>query len=288
MLGALLFHGVSLVSALGWWWAEAFDHAMVHVAVLCALGAALAGLRREWAMSGLLLVLFTVDLVRWWPRPPAGADGGRAVTVLFANVLGHNPGRRAFLALVEREDPDIIGLAEVTPGWARALEPLRSAYPFHLEEPREDAFGVALYSRVPLDDLAVVHLAGAPFPSVQARVTGGVQVLVTHPPPPVSAMLGAVRREQLAALDGWMAAADGRFVAMGDLNCAPWTASFPRTPAQGALRLGTLPSLGALPPWWGVPIDHVLVGSGVGFDGVRLGSAIGSDHRPVVARIRLP
>lgn len=278
---ALVMHGFAVLSVLGMWWAEAFDHLMVHAAVLSALGAVLAGLRRAWGPMAGLSLLFLVDLVRWWPAPPPNPEGGETVTVLFANVLGHNPGRRALLDLIDDVDPDVIGLVEVTPSWARSLDALGQRYPHRLVEARSDAFGVALYSRHPLEDLELVYLAGEPLPSVAARWPGGPRILVTHPPPPVSAQTAKMRRAQLGALDAWMAKSAGHFLAMGDLNCAPWAVSFPRTPARGAMRIGT---------WsgpMGLPLDHVLVGTEVGLDDVRLGSAIGSDHRPVVATIRI-
>ncbi len=73
----------------------------------------------------------------------------------------------------------------------------------------------------------------------------------------------------------------------GDLNTTPWSREFRRLLAQSGLdgpllRPRTLPArLG----WAGLPIDHVLAGGGLRVAAVEPGPDLGSDHRPVVARL---
>lgn len=279
---ALAWHGFALFALLGWWWAEALDHLMVHVALVTALGAGLAGARRQWGRLAGLALLTAIPVARWWPMAPENPEGGEPVRVLFSNVHAGNPGRRAFLELVEREDPDIVGVVEVSEGWARSLAALEARYPHHLVHERDDPFGLAVYSRLPLGDPRVVELGRVPVPSLVARLPGEITLVVTHPPAPVRTVLGRMRRTQLGALEELLREADGRFVAIGDLNAAPWAVSFPAVPARGSSRIGTWPA------WWGLPLDHVLAGPVVGVDRIRRGPAIGSDHRPLIADLRLP
>jgi len=55
-----------------------------------------------------------------------------------------------------------------------------------IAEPREDHFGIALFSRLPLTNSGVVELGGAGVPSIATTIfIGGQQVFLlgTHPLP---------------------------------------------------------------------------------------------------------
>jgi endonuclease/exonuclease/phosphatase (EEP) superfamily protein YafD len=82
-------------------------------------------------------------------------------------------------------------------------------------------------------------------------------------------------------------------VLLGDLNCTPWSPAFDRLLAAARLRdsgrgRGLHPTWFSAVPFVGLPIDHVLVGPGVGVRGRHVGPDIGSDHRPVIADLVLP
>jgi endonuclease/exonuclease/phosphatase (EEP) superfamily protein YafD len=80
---------------------------------------------------------------------------------------------------------------------------------------------------------------------------------------------------------------------VGDLNATldngPLRAALGRcvSAAQGRDALvGTYPS--RLPRWLGIQIDHVLVPQGTTTFGFRAYDLPGTDHRAVIARLRLP
>src|SRR5690606_15209350 len=69
--------------------------------------------------------------------------------------------------------------------------------------PRPDNFGVALLSRMPLEEPTLMRIGDTPMPSVMARVRHqGRSLLVVgmHPPPPLSARHAVVRDRPLSAL----------------------------------------------------------------------------------------
>ena len=276
-----LAQGMWLLS--GWfWWAEAFDHGLVVGGLLAAFGALLAALWRRLLFVAAFGAAIIVDAARWVPAAIPDPRGGEPVKILVANVLSTNRNQGSLLRLIEEERPDLIGLLEVNGGWMAALAPLREEYPFYLEHPRTDNFGLALYSRLPIPEPRIAWIGSQQVPTITATLPGEISFLLVHPPPPLSPELATVRRNHLQALGALLAAADGRYIAAGDLNAAPWAASFPNAPVRGSLPWGTYPS------WWGLPLDHVLAGAAIGVDERRVGPAIGSDHRPVIARLRLP
>ena len=81
-------------------------------------------------------------------------------------------------------------------------------------------------------------------------------------------------------------------VVLGDFNATPWNDAFQAMRRECGLSAGStrwwLPSWpDPLPGLLRVPIDHVLVGGDLTVVDARLGPSIGSDHRPVLATIRV-
>ncbi len=92
-------------------------------------------------------------------RPPA--DPARPwVKLLVSNVYFRNHQRQLIQDLVAKDHPDVVGLVEVNSRWLRKLKPLRERYPYHFEVPDENYVGLALYSRLPLEDARVLQLPG--------------------------------------------------------------------------------------------------------------------------------
>lgn len=96
--------------------------------------------------------------------------GGEPIRILSANVFTANTNHAALLDLIHEEDPDVIMLMEVSQQWSDALASLRERYPQHIERPRTDNFGIALYTRLPLDHLEILSLGNAEAPTAVARV----------------------------------------------------------------------------------------------------------------------
>jgi endonuclease/exonuclease/phosphatase (EEP) superfamily protein YafD len=98
----------------------------------------------------------------------------------------------------------------------------------------------------------------------------------------------ARRREQSAFVAGKAAECHGPVVVVGDFNTPPESPIFPQvwggyTDAFAAAGWGWgYTFLGARTA---VRIDHVLAGKGWACTGCRVGSAVGSPHRPVIAEL---
>ena len=117
-------------------------------------------------------------------------------------------------------------------------------------------------------------------------------MLVTHPPPPISARHYRARNAQLNDLTGILHAFDGPWIVAGDFNATPWSADYRRFEGQTGLR-NVRRGFGLLPTWpsqllaLGIPIDHVLVSPDFAVTEAKTGPDIGSDHRPVIATLTL-
>ncbi len=272
----------------GWWLADLFAHFRVQYALLLLV--ALLVSRRYRARVVVLGVAFALNALSILPLfagPPRAPPTTEDTIILAANLLSDNDDFGAVLALVSAEDPDVIALLEYSPRWQHDLASLAEEYPYILEDPRSDNFGIALFSRLPFDGQIIEYGDGG-LPSIDLLLSDGLRVIATHPVPPTGAA-GADRRDtQLAAL-AEVAAQSERVLIVGDFNATPFSRPFRELLRQGDLRTSSRswdPTWPAeFPPLW-IALDHALVGAGVDVVEFRIGSAIGSDHSPIIVRVR--
>lgn len=241
---------------------------------------------------GALAALALAGVVPWYFGAQATpADPARSWVRLFvSNVYAGNRHPRRLLALVRKENPDVVGLIEVDSWWLRRLKPLREGYPYHYEVPDEHYAGLALYSRVPIEDVRPLALPGERAHAIAATLQcadGDVELVLAHPMSPIGAEYIAKRNAQIAAIARDASAARTPLVLAGDLNLTMWNDAYRpledvaklRNARQGHGIEPTWPALGPL----GVPIDHVLGSPGVRLKNFRVLPGIGSDHFPVAA-----
>ena len=153
-------------------------------------------------LTGLLNAAL-IGRLSWSSTDAAGAAGAATLKVVSFNVLGSNPQKATALAHLLAADADVILLVEVDDAWLVGLAPLRARYPYGAALPRDDNFGVALFSRIPLDDVRFVDIGDTGRPSVEARLAFQGRELAfigIHTMPPVGAHNAQLWRRQLAAL----------------------------------------------------------------------------------------
>jgi len=163
-------------------------------------------------------------------------------------------------------------------------------------EPRDDNFGVALLSRVPLIDPRLEDFSTVGLPSITAAFWIGqtrITLLGTHPLPPVGTLQAGLRNGQLERISEWVQAQDDAVIVVGDLNITPWSPVFQtlirktglRNSAEGRGLQGTWPAF--LPPMR-IPIDHFLHGGAVSVHERSILRFDGSDHLPQLVEFGAP
>src|SRR5262245_46095952 len=124
-----------------------------------------------------------------------------ALRLVVANVEVGNEDFAAVRGLVARTRPDLFGVTELTPTMARHLAQL-PGYRASVVEARRDAYGIGVFSRVPLLSAKVVHFPSDGPATVVARlrVSGKtVTVVVTHVHTPFAGSIHVRQLEALAA-----------------------------------------------------------------------------------------
>ena len=268
----------------------------VHFGLAFIASAALLALQRQaaWAAGTVAAAAIALaPVVPWYfGADAAPADPARPwVKFLASNVYYANHQRRRIQNLVAEEDPDLVGLVEVSSSWLHRLKSLRERYPYYFEVPDEHYVGLALYSRLPLENARVLQLPGEPStPAIAATLKapgGDVEVVLAHPMSPISADLVRRRNEQIRALAQYVRAAGRPLVIAGDFNLTMWNGGY-RPLVDVAELHNARQGYGVGPTWpsiWrlGVPIDHILGTQAVQFRNFQVLGPVGSDHLPVLA-----
>jgi len=300
---AWLLAGLALATLLAalapfGWPFELFAHFRVQYVAAAVVLAVLLGTQRRARLALLALLvagwhaLPGIAVLRAAPSAP-GCDGS-SVTVATANVRFSNVNRGPFLAWLGSHPADLVVVQEVTADWARALVSLPD-YPYRYALTREDPYGIAVYSRWPLHGVETVDLARDGLPSLAGELEVGgqrVRFLGLHTHWPVTPALSRARDAALQQAATLARDSGVPVVLLGDLNLTPDAPAFPRLLEEGDLR-DVMDGRRWRPTWqagfWplALRIDHVLVSPALCVEHAEVGPSVGSDHRPVIARLRL-
>lgn len=275
-------------------------------------------IKTRWRAVCFIVALFAFFMALLIPGGPypnipsvQPVTGNRTqVKVFEANLLFTNTDNGAGIAKeIEEEQPDIVFLAETSPGTASALEPVLRALPYRFTVDAEAhngaSAGLALYSKYPLTGLRRIDLPVRPALMATADINGTpTRLIAIHLPAPVDRDWTKGWADAYRTLDEVMSGYNGPLIMAGDFNStvahAPFrdftekhaltdvTGSHPTWPQNGY----PIPLFGFNGPTIAAPIppvlglDHVLAREFIPTL-VRVGVGAGSDHRPVVAHFIL-
>ena len=291
----------SLVGFLGGltWYLDLFSHFRVqYFAILAVLSVLLLPLRRPRVAACLMLLalanLLTI-LPFYFGDSNSARPRGDELRLVTLNVNTRRGDPALAVRMLEQLDADVIALQEVDQRWLDELQEVLLHYPYSKASVRNDNFGIAIYSRLPLNSAEIVALGNAGLPTVHAELqvsSGPLHILVTHPLPPTSARNWHERNEQLAAIAGFVRDLSDSVVVVGDLNITPWSPHFARLLSESGLHdsmrgFGVQPTWPAWLPLMLIPIDHCLHSDDVIITSRAVGFYVESDHLPVVVELQV-
>jgi endonuclease/exonuclease/phosphatase (EEP) superfamily protein YafD len=258
---------------------------------------------RNWSYAAGALLSLWANLSSiapfYRPRPAVAIQTGetRSLKLLMANVNRLNREQKRFLGCLEKHQPDVIIVQEVTEIWTNALQTLRQQYPFYEALPRDDGSGIALYSRFFFERLPVTLAEADARPSLLLRLDiDGVRVFILsiHPRAPIRRGHFELRNKMMATAAACLESLPGPKICIGDLNTSLWSPYYHGFTTQTKLvnarvGFGLLPSwptfLGV--HWLMIPIDHCLISKDVRVIRAQTGEPIGSDHLPLIVELEI-
>ena len=298
------FLAIVAVSAWGarWHWAlDLLSHFPVQIAAAAlVLLATLLGLR-QWkaaVLPAVVITICTTKLVPLYLPAKQPSYSSRTIHAVSANVLRSNQDFAKFIAYIQTTRPDFFLAMEVDDVWLAELTSLHDDYPYHISQPGHGAFGIALYSRTPIQDCEIIESAVSGAPMIHATLVFDdrpLSLVGAHPLPPVKSGTATLRNGQLKEIAALTASLPQPTLLLGDLNVTSWSPHFTDLLERTGLR-DARQGFGIQPTWPGlpgfaallkIPIDHTLVSDDIQVVARRVGPDIGSDHLPVEIDFRI-
>jgi endonuclease/exonuclease/phosphatase (EEP) superfamily protein YafD len=294
----------------------------LHIAFALALLTILVAARRMWlvtlaaVVSASVLAGPTLHRATLLPAPPTIDPAAPTLSIASINTRGSDARSDAFRAFLESTNPDVIVIQEFDPAlYDREHTWLRERWPFFAASPRDDAFGMAIYSRIAYAErpLLMPHWAipaprgttSTPIrvptvdPQIRATITvGGRDVVIQgfHPVPPVGPTLLAEQRTLHRAAAHWAANEPRPRILIGDFNATNRAQSsqwfrdaglFESLDPRTRIPANTWPSGTPIPMLLGVRIDRALASSHFVVERVVTSPDMGSDHRAIAVTYRV-
>ena len=290
------------------WWVRMWDFPRMQIAAGLAavlpLGLVLPAPLR-WVILAFAAGCLAYQAVRIYPFTPlarkemilaTGQGEGAGATLFAANVLMENTEHARVRALIGEVDPDVLLLMETDRVWVDALAPVLARYATVLAEPRDDCYGMVFATRLEVEEARIVRLTAednpATFATLRAPSGAPFRFVGLHPQPPVPGDDTDERDAHILYAARFARTAELPLVAMGDFNDAAWSDTARRFKRYGRyvdprVGRGVYASFDANRPLFRCAVDQLYLTEDMAISEFRLGPHVGSDHFPIIARIRV-
>lgn len=213
------------------------------------------------------------------------------IKLLTANVYQENQSFQKTIDLISEVSPDVVFLLETNQKWKSAMQVLKKDFPYFIEVPKENTYGLLFYSKLAFENYEINYWIDKEIPSIVADVQvrdERVRLYGIHPTPPVpQENTESTERDAEILLVGKKAKSfDGPSIVFGDLNDVAWshtTRLFLRISEMLDPRIGRgmYSTFHAKYPLMRWPLDHFFVSSHFRLIDLKVEKRIDSDHFPI-------
>lgn len=301
--------------AADYWWIRMFDFPHVQLTVLTLLALLVYFLRfdlRDWRDYSFITVLtacFLLQLVKIYPYTPFAEMQvkenevllpQKSFSIMASNVLQKNREYDKVIDEVLRKDPDLLVFTETDQIWRNELQKrlIDFNYPFQLEMPLSNTYGMLFYSKLQLVEPEIRFLLKDSIPSMHSKVIlpGGeiIEVHIIHPTPPLPPHDATSTDRDAQMMMVAKAAKNAKYpvIVTGDFNDVAWsetTSLFQDVSQLLDPRIGrgfynTFNVNSWLMRW---PLDHIFVSKDFRLVDMELGRNVDSDHFPLHIKLSL-
>ncbi len=307
----------SLISNSTVWFLQILNFPRVEVLLGLVVGLLLFLLcRKEWGifnlifLAGMLVSIGTQAYIIFPYTPlgsrpvksvdPASVDKQTVFSIMLANVLITNTHSDELLKIVAAKDPTFLLTMEINKRWLDQLSVLTKKYPHRMLFPSDNAYGMALYSKLPLNNQEILFLNFDRVPTFKATFTlpGGksFQLITIHPVAPTPSKYPDItdRKKEVALLKAGRMAGKRSLptVVAGDFNDVGWSHNTHQFMALSGLNdvrygRGLYSTFNAQSLFMRWPLDYVFVSSEFNVLAVERLPKFGSDHFPFYVQLAL-
>jgi endonuclease/exonuclease/phosphatase (EEP) superfamily protein YafD len=209
----------------------------------------------------------------------------KKLKIISANVYRYNTNYSKTIDLIMKNAPDIVALIETDKNWIKGVRSIEKIYPYFVKEPRDDKFGLAIYSKLPFQ----VRIEEIGFYQLPLAILDfkNFKLIIAHPIAPVSPLRMYDNKQYIKMIAQIVKRSKKSVIVAGDLNATFWSDSIKPLFNSGLERMNSLKSQHTWPthlPFLGIQIDHFLA-KGIKKTHFQVLSDIGSDHYPIQGMI---
>lgn len=258
---------------------------------------------KTWLDDAIIVLLGFCTLYLLWviiPYTPLGKKmidqvdlrpGEKPLNFLVSNVYQDNTSYDKLVQLVNQKQPDILFLLETNHAWMENIRPATDQFPYKIEVPLENTYGLLFYSKLPIKFHEVNYLISTEIPSIVVDIEYNQQIVRLyglHPTPPVpQENEESTERDAEILITGKAAKEYGKAcVVFGDMNDVAWsrtTRLFLKTsqmldPRRGRGMYNTFHEKYWFLRW---PLDHYFLSSQFRLIDMHTEKSVDSDHFPI-------
>jgi len=276
------------------WGADALSHFRIYYLLYFIFLFLVSSFRKNRFLSissFVLSVLIMISIASFYLPYSQAKHEGDSLKIAAINLWSGNRDSYTVGEYIRASDFDIVVFQEYTLWWDKQLRIIKPQYPHVKLVPREGNFGIAIYSKKPLQSVDIQKFGYFKVPTIVAKLKLEEKLLTiigTHPVPPINNLHFKARNDQFKSLNEVVkkASKDSEVVLIGDLNCTSFSPNFDLLTNGTTLRDSRL-GRGLQTSWNAdisvikVAIDHALVSENLAVIDRKLGRDIGSDHFPL-------
>lgn len=264
-----------------------FDYFLI-VGLVCAL-----------IINGIFLINYTCLVSEEVPTAK-NVNVSDKISILVTNVKMSNRNAKPLIDVIDFKSPDLILAMEVDQWWNDNLSVLKEEYPYSQHTVNEVAYGMVLYSKLPIKEIEVKYLNNKNVPSFESviELSEGkyFSFHALHPVPPThfEKLPDNANQKETALIQLGKKIENRKFptVVAGDLNDVVWSYVDQLTNTDNLLydvRVGrgfynSFDAESILMRW---PLDHVFVTEEFRLHKLERLSSIDSDHFPLYVELVL-
>jgi len=208
---------------------------------------------------------------------------------MSANVLMSNHNSEQLISLVNKHQPDLLITLESDSWWENKLSVLKKHYPYFIECPKDNRYGMHLYSKFKILDAQICELIEDDIPSIHILFENdeGLQMqghfIHPAPPSPTEEDSSRPRDSELIMVAKTLKNPTRPTIVAGDLNDVAWSRStrlFMQIsgfldPRKGRGFYNTFHASYFFMRW---PLDHLFHSQGFKVKRIKRLAKYGSDH----------
>lgn len=302
------------IAAADFWWIRMFDYPHIQLTILTFVALVVYFIRfdvkwiKDYVFVIVLLACFIFQLYKVYPYIPHNSyevgettntvEDENSFKFYSANVLQKNTNPSILIDEIEKLNPDIILLTETDNRWMNDVSKAVANYPYRVEVPIDNTYGMLLYSKLKLVNPQKRFLVDDSIPSIHSLVQlrSGKEFMLhaIHPTPPMPQEnpTSTDRDAEMMMVAKMALERKLPVVVAGDFNDVAWSNStelFKDLSALLDVRIGrgfynTFNAKNFIMKW---PLDHYFVSEEFRVIKINTGKDIDSDHLPFYAELTL-